>query len=96
MENDEILWISGERKREDFFVGGREVKYMRVERNAVAKFLRKFNLPANVNLDTIAATCRHGLLTVIVHKIPPPPLPRPKNFDIPVTSDAVACRHDEP
>ena len=84
VENDNVLKISGERKREDTVADG-EVKYVRVERSA-GKFMRKFNLPSNANLDNISAACQDGLLTIIVPKNPPPDIYRPRTFDVAVSS----------
>ncbi|KAG0589409.1 hypothetical protein M758_1G018200 [Ceratodon purpureus] len=83
VENDNVLKISGERRRDDAVQDG-EVKYVRVERSA-GKFMRKFNLPANANLDAISAACQDGLLTIIVPKTPPPDIYRPRTFDVNVT-----------
>ncbi|EFJ24055.1 hypothetical protein SELMODRAFT_80181 [Selaginella moellendorffii] len=83
VENDSILKISGERKRDDN--PNHDIKYVRVERSS-GKFMRKFNLPANANLETISATCLDGLLTVVVPKIPAPESHRPKTFDIAVAN----------
>ncbi|KAJ7546445.1 hypothetical protein O6H91_08G040600 [Diphasiastrum complanatum] len=83
VENDSILKISGERKREDNLSD--DIKYVRVERSA-GKFLRKFNLPANANLENISAACQDGVLTVVVPKAPPLEPHRPKTFDVPVGS----------
>ncbi|CAM6109477.1 unnamed protein product [Calypogeia fissa] len=88
VENDSVLKISGERKRDDFATDT-EIKYVRVERSA-GKFMRKFNLPANANLDGISAACQDGLLTVIVPKNPPPDPHRPRTFDVNVGSTSVA------
>lgn len=84
MENDYVLKISGERKREDAEHDG-EVKYVKVERST-GKFMRKFNLPANSSLDDISAACQDGVLTIIVHKTPPPGINRLRTFDVNVTS----------
>lgn len=88
VENDSVLKISGERRRDDFATDT-EIKYVRVERSA-GKFMRKFNLPANANLDGISAACQDGLLTVIVPKNPPPDPHRPRTFDVNVGSTSVA------
>ncbi|BBN15312.1 HSP20 family protein [Marchantia polymorpha subsp. ruderalis] len=87
VENDSVLKISGEKKRDDF-ASDTEIKYVRVERSA-GKFMRKFNLPANANLDGISAACQDGLLTVIVPKNPPPDPHRPRTFDVNVGSSTV-------
>ncbi|EFJ30985.1 hypothetical protein SELMODRAFT_81204 [Selaginella moellendorffii] len=86
IENDSILKISGERKREDG--PNVDVKYVRVER-AVGKFMRKFNLPANANLEAVSASCQDGLLTVTVPKVPPPEPHKPKTFDVQVATASV-------
>ncbi|CAM6011829.1 unnamed protein product [Sphagnum compactum] len=88
VENDNVLKISGERKRDEF-VTDTEIKYVRVERSA-GKFMRKFNLPANANLDNITAACQDGLLTIIVPKHPPPDINRPRTFDVPVGSASLS------
>ncbi|CAM6109481.1 unnamed protein product [Calypogeia fissa] len=85
VENDSVLKISGEQMRDDY-AKGVEINYIRVERNIGARFLRKFNLPADTNLDSISAACQDGLLTVIVPKIPHPDSLRPRSFDVNVHS----------
>ncbi|MCO5597531.1 hypothetical protein L7F22_051609 [Adiantum nelumboides] len=84
IENDTILKISGERKRDmDAGAAGKEadVKYVRVERPA-GKFMRKFNLPNHVNLDAMSAACQDGLLTIVVPKLPLPEPHKPRTFDV--------------
>lgn len=68
MEGENILNISGERKRNEKEEA--EVKYIRMERR-VGKFMRKFTLPADSNLEAISAVCQDGVLTVNVPKLPP-------------------------
>ncbi|XP_002961434.2 17.3 kDa class II heat shock protein [Selaginella moellendorffii] len=80
IENDSILKISGDRKR-DNDNSHYDTKFVRVERSA-GKFMRKFNLPANAALDSVSAACQDGLLTVVVPKIPPPEPYKPKTYDI--------------
>lgn len=84
VENDIVLKFSGERKR-DKLPSDQDVKYVRVERST-GKFMRKFNLPTNANLDNITAACQDGLLTIIVPKHPLPDLHRPRTFEVPVSS----------
>ncbi|EFJ29400.1 hypothetical protein SELMODRAFT_92031 [Selaginella moellendorffii] len=81
IENDSILKISGERRRDDNPTF--DVKYVRAERPA-GKFMRKFNLPSNANLEGVSAACQDGQLTVVVPKIPPPAPYKPRTFDIPI------------
>ncbi|KAJ7561933.1 hypothetical protein O6H91_03G048100 [Diphasiastrum complanatum] len=83
IENDSILKISGELKRENDSTS--DIKYVRVERSA-GKFMRKFNLPANARIDSVSAACQDGLLTIMVPKIPPPEPYKPKTYDIQIGS----------
>lgn len=69
IENSNVLVLSGERKQEEKH--DEDVKYLRVERRN-NKFMRKFTLPNNANLDAISAVCVDGVLTVTVPKLPPP------------------------
>lgn len=80
VEDDNILNISGERKRNEKEEEG-EVKYIRMERR-VAKFMRKFTLPADCNLEAISAVCQDGVLTVTVPKLPPPEPKKPKTIEV--------------
>ena len=77
VEDDNLLLISGERKRED----DKDGKYLRMERR-VGKFMRKFALPENANADAIAAACQDGVLTVTVQKLPPPEPKKPKTIEV--------------
>ncbi|XP_059645221.1 17.3 kDa class II heat shock protein [Cornus florida] len=78
VEDDNVLVISGERKREEEEEGA---KYVRMERR-VGKFMRKFVLPENANTDAISAVCQDGVLTVTVHKLPPPEPKKPKTIEV--------------
>ncbi|XP_058086964.1 17.3 kDa class II heat shock protein-like [Magnolia sinica] len=77
VEDDNVLVISGERKREE----DKEAKYVRMERR-VGKFMRKFSLPENANTDAISAVCQDGVLTVTVEKLPPPEPKKPKTIEV--------------
>ncbi|WOL08161.1 hypothetical protein Cni_G16913 [Canna indica] len=85
VEDDRILVVSGERKRgpdeEDGKDGG--AKYLRMERR-VGKFMRKFALPDNANVDAVSAVCQDGVLTVTVQKVPPPEPKKPKTIEVKV------------
>lgn len=85
VENDNVLVVSGERKREkEKDKDNKEgVKYVRMERR-VGKFMRKFVLPDNANMDKISAVCQDGVLTVTVEKLPPPEPKRPKTIEVKV------------
>ncbi|KAB2632453.1 17.3 kDa class II heat shock protein [Pyrus ussuriensis x Pyrus communis] len=73
-----MLLITGERKREEEKEGA---KYVRMERR-VSKFMRKFVLPENANVDAISAVCQDGVLTVTVQKLPPPEPKKPKTIEV--------------
>ncbi|RAL39376.1 hypothetical protein DM860_002909 [Cuscuta australis] len=79
IEEDNVLTISGERKREAEEKDG--VKYVRMERR-VGKFMRKFALPENTNLEKISAVCQDGVLAVTVEKLPPPEPKKPRTIDV--------------
>ncbi|THG17734.1 17.3 kDa class II heat shock protein-like [Camellia sinensis] len=78
VEDDNVLVISGERKREEEKEGA---KYVRMERR-VGKLMRKFVLPENANTDDISAVCQDGVLTVTVEKLPPPQPKKPKTIEV--------------
>ncbi|KAK4770065.1 hypothetical protein SAY87_030597 [Trapa incisa] len=78
VEDDNVLLISGERKREGEKEGE---KYLRMERR-VGKFMRKFVLPENADTDAISAVCKDGVLTVTVKKLPPPEPKKPKTIEV--------------
>ncbi|XP_019192352.1 PREDICTED: 17.3 kDa class I heat shock protein-like [Ipomoea nil] len=64
MEDDRILQISGERKREMEEKGD---TWHRVERSS-GKFVRRFRLPENAKVDQVKASMDNGVLTVTVPK----------------------------
>ena len=68
-ENNLVIRSNGKRKREDGEEEG--CKYIRLERKAPQKMLRKFRLPENANVGAITAKCENGVLTVVVEKHPP-------------------------
>ncbi|KAF5179132.1 17.4 kDa class III heat shock protein, partial [Thalictrum thalictroides] len=65
---------NGKRKREDGENEG--CKYIRLERKASPKFLRKFLLPEDSNVSAVSAKCESGVLTITVEKLPPPAKPK--------------------
>ncbi|KAJ9550604.1 hypothetical protein OSB04_014649 [Centaurea solstitialis] len=67
----DVLVVSGERKREHEQNAKEGVKYVRMER-VIGKFVRKFALPENANVEKISAVCEDGVLTITVEKLPPP------------------------
>ncbi|KAL7237781.1 hypothetical protein ACSBR2_003977 [Camellia fascicularis] len=59
VEGDNVLVISGERKREEEKDGA---KYLKMEQR-VGKLMRKFLLLENANTDQIFAVCQDGVFT---------------------------------
>ncbi|KAJ4845230.1 hypothetical protein Tsubulata_003829, partial [Turnera subulata] len=94
VENENVLVVSGERKRDKEKDTRDGVKYVRLERR-VGKFMRKFALPDNANMEAISAVCRDGVLTVTVEKLPPPEPKKPKVIDVKVARamDVVTLRN---
>ncbi|CAK8569871.1 unnamed protein product [Lathyrus sativus] len=78
VEDDNVLVISGERKREEEKEGA---KYLRMERR-VGKLMRKFVLPENANSDVVSAVCEDGVLSVTVEKLPPPQPKKPRTIEV--------------
>ncbi|KAL0736061.1 hypothetical protein Bca4012_012271 [Brassica carinata] len=81
VENDNVLVVSGERKRENKENEG--VKFVRMERR-MGKFMRKFQLPENADLEKISASCNDGVLKVTIAKLPPPEPKKPKTIQVQV------------
>ncbi|GLJ31160.1 hypothetical protein SUGI_0624390 [Cryptomeria japonica] len=79
VEDENVLTISGERKREE----EEDVKYIRMERR-VGKFMHKFTLPDDCNMEAISASCHDGVLSVIVPKLTPPEPKKPKTIEVKV------------
>ncbi|KAI5393540.1 hypothetical protein KIW84_060603 [Lathyrus oleraceus] len=78
VEDENVLVISGERKREEEKEGA---KYLRMERR-VGKLMRKFVLPENANTDAVSAVCQDGVLSVNVEKLPPPQPKKPRTIEV--------------
>ncbi|KAI3908258.1 hypothetical protein MKX01_027280 [Papaver californicum] len=79
LEENNVLVLTGVRQREDEKEKG--VKYVRMERR-IGKFMRKFVLPENANVDTISAVCIDGVLTITVQKLPPPEPKKPRTIQV--------------
>ncbi|XP_023527030.1 17.4 kDa class III heat shock protein [Cucurbita pepo subsp. pepo] len=73
-ENTLVIRSGGKRKREDGEEEG--CKYLRLERKAPQKMVRKFRLPENADTSAVSAKCESGVLVVVVGKLPPPPKPK--------------------
>ena len=79
VEDERVLVISGERRREE----KEDAKYLRMERR-MGKLMRKFVLPENTDMEKISVTCRGGMLTMTVEKLPPPEPKKPKTIQVQV------------
>ncbi|XP_026417894.1 17.1 kDa class II heat shock protein-like [Papaver somniferum] len=79
VEDNNVLVVTGMRQRED--EKEKEVKYVRMERR-IGKFMRKFILPENANIDAIYAVCVDGVLTITVQKLPPPEPKKPRTIQV--------------
>ncbi|OVA07331.1 Alpha crystallin/Hsp20 domain [Macleaya cordata] len=82
VEDNNVLFVTGVRKREPE-ENKEGVKYVRMERR-MGKFMRKFVLPENANLDAISAVSKDGVLTITVQKLPPPEPKKPKTIEVKV------------
>ncbi|KAM7265003.1 hypothetical protein ACFE04_002686 [Oxalis oulophora] len=86
VEDDNLLVISGERKREEEKEkegSSSTTKYLSMERRVgIIKFMRKFVLPDNANIDTISAVCQDGIFTITIEKLPPPQPEKPKTIKV--------------
>ncbi|XP_042408773.1 17.0 kDa class II heat shock protein-like [Zingiber officinale] len=80
VEDDRVLVVSGERKRQE---EEGNAKYLRMERR-VGKFMRKFALPDNADVNAVSAVCQDGVLSVTVKKVPPPEPKKPKVVEVKV------------
>ncbi|KAL6216832.1 hypothetical protein ACLB2K_010050 [Fragaria x ananassa] len=79
LEDDNVLVVCGERKREK--ERDRGVKYLRMERR-LGKYLKKFVLAENADTEKISAECQDGVLTVVVDKKPPPEPKKRKTVEV--------------
>ncbi|KAI3494573.1 hypothetical protein L1887_40705 [Cichorium endivia] len=83
VEDNNVLVISGERKRVHDQEEKEGVKHVRMERR-IGKFMMKFALPENANTEKIFAICQDGVLAVTVEKLPPPEPKKPKTIQVQV------------
>jgi len=78
IEPGNVLSISGERTRE---AKEETDTYHRLERST-GRFLRRFQLPENVDVQKVSAACENGVLHVIVPKIPGEEPKEPEAIDV--------------
>ncbi|KAM1012897.1 hypothetical protein ACFX2I_042966 [Malus domestica] len=83
IEDDNVLVVGGERRREKEKDQG--VKYLRMERR-LGKYLKKFVLPDNADIEKISAECQDGVLTITVAKRPLPEPKKPKAIQVQISS----------
>ena len=82
-EDNRVLVVSGERRRDREKDEKEGVKYVRMERR-MGKFMRRFVLPENADTDAVSAVCQDGVLTVTVQKVAPPEEKKPKAIQVQV------------
>ncbi len=82
VNNDNMLIIKGEKKRENEVKDDNDrATFMRVERS-FGEFMRSFVLPDNVKNDSVKARFENGVLKVTVEKVEPE---KPKEISVDIS-----------
>lgn len=74
LEEEGLLWVAGERRRET----EREEGGWHCAERAHGKFWRRLRLPENADVASARATLDNGVLTITLSKLPPEQIKQPR------------------